>query len=359
MPRRVRRRIAAAAAVAFSIASLEGARAIGPAEQDDIRARGALAADAPLPVYGPDRADLRNRLFHAFFTSPVDATIEGTPAAPPLTRIEGGPRAAVAWGAAHGAILDDPRYADVLSLLERALEDRALRAQSPLHRVLFQHDLWTAHDTLFARRESLGGAGERRLARCDRLLSLLARAVARFAPREDEIAALPATPLPSGIGGAAAPGAPAAAHAAACGGRIAFERHATRDPGASALVGRLVAIDARGTLRVTPLVARVEVLASSAPARPASFTLDRAALLARPFDPSALAPIAPDDPAPDLARETPSRFEGPTAYAPRAERCAACHRAGSPALPLPPLPRKEDAPEFAPIRAAFAEREGR
>ncbi len=326
----------------------------------------ALALDAPVPVYSDDLADLGNRLFHAFFIAPVSATAEGAASGePPVPRVEGGSRESIPFGAAFGAILDDPRYAGVASLLDRALGDASLRGRPALDRILLQNDLWSAHDALVLRRGSIDTSSAARLARCDALLAQLARLVANLAPRADEIAFVPVAPLPRDLARLAETGARSRAHEAAFGDRV--DSAVARTPaGDSVLVTRLLAIDRNAAIRPTAIVKRIDVLAERAvDVR----ELDRAALVRSPLDPRALVALAPDEPMPvRISGEhpvlgLPARLGAPdVAYRPAASSCVACHAATAPLATAAgrarAAERKSASREFEPIRAALRERDG-
>ncbi len=203
--------VVGAAAGGACLAGRLGAAAGEPADfqahyyHSDGDLRGSLRSEAPLPLYDANSQHLWNRLFAALYVRRSD--LPSQPGGRPVSRIEGGDVLEFpAW--AGTTYWSEPAIDERLTrLLEAFLRDRgAQQIADPLRRVLFQSDLWAAHDHLVAQNSAWRGTPEERQRRA-RLARLLARAVQALAlPR----AALES--LPDNYAAAVSSGAFPAAH---------------------------------------------------------------------------------------------------------------------------------------------------
>jgi len=177
-------------------------------------ARGALGEDPPVAIYSADPQDPWNRLHHLLFAARVDACLytEGAAAVPALTgtederlraiadyyhrrftsecrkvtRLEGGDLLELFFGHRAEYLLEEARVSAIVSALAELPKDR--RPRGTVARVVFQHDLWNRFDSVFRLADGASEPGRRR--QVARLQDALGRAIARLAPRPDEIAGI-------------------------------------------------------------------------------------------------------------------------------------------------------------------------
>jgi hypothetical protein len=151
--------------------------------------RGSLRSSGPLPLYDPDPQHLWNRLFTALYTRPSElpSRMDG----PPVKRIEGGDVLEF-LGWAKTSYWSEPAVAARLtSLLEEFLKSGGEKqVTDPLRRVLFQSDLWAAHDHLVGQNIAWSGTREERQRRT-RVARLLARVIQAVALRREALERLP------------------------------------------------------------------------------------------------------------------------------------------------------------------------
>lgn len=151
--------------------------------------RGSLKRDQPLPIYAPDPQDSWNRLSHLLFTRTIDAYVSPEletpiPAEHPLPvvstvqRLEGGDIPDLFFADDVGYLLEQPRYQELMALLQSELEVPRAEPRSVEARLLFQQDLWNRFDALFAAQQEAGSWP---------LLTLIGRVIARIAPRHAEL----------------------------------------------------------------------------------------------------------------------------------------------------------------------------
>ncbi len=185
--------------------------------------RGSLVADRPVPIYAPDPEHPWNRVVHLLFTSPVSACVSrfyadgpgpvgppdldaaasdearraaiheyyrrrfGGPCTP-ITRLEGGDTPELLLDRDVRFLLKPERFRRLTAALTAVTSTAEPAVPSLEARILFQHDLWSRFDALYALDGSRRGAATRD--RRARLLDLLGRTIARLAPRPEELTAL-------------------------------------------------------------------------------------------------------------------------------------------------------------------------
>jgi hypothetical protein len=185
--------------------------------------RGSLVADRPLPIYAPDPGHPWNRAVHLLFTSRVPACVSrfyadgpAAVAAPSpdavasedtrraaiheyyrrrfagactrVTRLEGGDVPELLLDRDVGFLLEPERFRRVVAALTAVTGPAVEPAPGLEARILFQHDLWGRFDALHALDGQVRGAAS--VDRRARLLDLLGQAIARLAPRPEELAAV-------------------------------------------------------------------------------------------------------------------------------------------------------------------------
>jgi len=151
--------------------------------------RGSLRSEAPLAIYHSDPQHLWNRLFAALYTrtSELPSRMGG----PPVKRVEGGDVLEfLGWG--KTTYWSEPGVtARLTTLLEELLSRKgAALIADPTRRVLFQNDLWAAHDHLVGQNISWLGTPEERRRR-ERVAALLARAIRILAVSKAQLEGLP------------------------------------------------------------------------------------------------------------------------------------------------------------------------
>jgi len=175
--------------------------------------RGSLLADRPVPIYAPDPEHPWNQVVHLLFTSPVSACVsrfyaDGPgPVAPPdldaaasdearrgaiheyyrrrfggrctpITRLEGGDTPELLLDRDVRFLLKPERFRRLTAALTAVTSTAEPAVPSLEPRILFQHDLWSRFDALYALDGRLRGAATRD--RRTRLLDLLGRTIARY-----------------------------------------------------------------------------------------------------------------------------------------------------------------------------------
>lgn len=188
----------AAIALAVSVGSLAIRTAASAPDRDAFSARyyhaegelrGSLRSEDPLPLYDSNPRHIWNRLFSALYTRRSD--LPSQPGGRPVSRIEGGDVLEFpAW--AGTTYWSDPAVdARLTRLLESFLHDHGAQLISdPVRRVLFQSDLWAAHDHLVAQNNAWRGSADERHRRA-RLGRLLARAIQSLALPRSVLESLP------------------------------------------------------------------------------------------------------------------------------------------------------------------------
>ncbi|MGV3723424.1 MAG: hypothetical protein ACO1SX_21215 [Actinomycetota bacterium] len=173
----------------LSCAVAPGGAAEDAAYYSEGELRGSLRSEAPLAIYHTDPQHLWNRLFAALYTRRSD--LPSTMGGPPVKRIEGGDVLEfLGWG--KTTYWSEPGVAvRVTRLLEEFVsQGGAAQISDPVRRILFQNDLWAAHDHLVGQNIAwFGTAAERR--RRARMATLLARAIRALAVPTRELEALP------------------------------------------------------------------------------------------------------------------------------------------------------------------------